>query len=196
MTTKRPPLIRLAAALAALSLFTAVGCAGGDEQPTAPVSPTLSEEEQQAEEYGDAAVASLEALLAEVDRLRAEGPGAGVTPVVEQHATSPYVQQLDHSLGWLSVENIRESAPSTRLRTEPVGEATATRVDVAVCVDTSTRKTVKVENGEPYDDGSEPMKELMVYEMHHLDGEWKAKDSDHTVLGEWNQAPCDGTWDA
>lgn len=196
---KRPGLIRLGSALAALSLFAAVGC-GGDEESSEPApppaSPALSEEERAAKQHEEEAVASLTALLKEVDRLHAEGPGAEVTDEAEQHATDPYLQQLDHSLEWLSVESIRVKSPSTRLLIEPQGEATGEQVDVVVCVDTSTEKTVDAESGEPYEDGAEAIKRLDVYPVHKVDGAWKAKDRESTVLESWDQAPCDGSWES
>lgn len=197
---KRPRLIRLGCALAALSLLAAVGCSGADDESSEPApppaSPTLSEEEREAKQYEDDAVASLTALLEEVDRLHAEGPGAKVSDEAKKHATDPYLQQLDHSLQWLSVENIRSKSPSTRLLIDSQGEATAEQVDVVVCVDTSTAETVDAETGEPYDDGSEPTKQLDVYPMHQVDGDWKAKDRESTILEDWNQAPCDGAWES
>lgn len=201
MTTKRLRPMALAPALAALALLVGAGCGAGDDEhaddPPAPASsPTLSEEERAAQEHGDEAVQALETLLAEEDRQAAAGPDAEISPVIEQHTTKPYVQQLEQSLGWLTVENIKEAAPETRLLVEPVGEVTAERADVAVCVDTSTQELVKVEDGEPYDDGQEGNKLQNVYELHHLDGEWKVKDLETTLLEGWDQDPCDGDWEA
>lgn len=188
------PLRRAAGLLVVVGLIAAAGCSGpaeSAEDPAPPsASPTLSAEEQDA-------IASLNALLDEEDRLRAEGPGAEVTDTVEQHATDPYVQQLAHSLGWLSVENIRVEGAPTRLLVESQGEVTAEEADLVVCMDVSTAKKVMVENGEPYDDGSSAEKVLTVYEMRTVEGEWKVKDqTGTTLLDDWNQAPCDGAWES